>query len=131
MLSRTELLRIARARIKDSEALFKARRYDGAICLCGYAVEMALKARICKTLRWDGFPSTNKEFQDLISFRTHNLDVLLKLSGVEKKITENYFSEWSIVLKWNPETRYKQIGSATNQSARQMIDSAVSILRVL
>jgi hypothetical protein len=36
----------------------KAERFDGAFYLSGYAVELALKARICRTLKWRATPST-------------------------------------------------------------------------
>src|SRR2546430_6318938 len=64
MITRSDLQKIARARLRDVEVLYRSRRYDGAIYLCGYAVEIALKARICKTLSWLGYPSTGGEFQN-------------------------------------------------------------------
>jgi len=85
MITRSDLTKIARARLRDAEVLYRSQRYDGAIYLCGYAVEIALKAKICKTLSWLGYPSTGGEFQNYQSFRTHNLHVLLRLSGVEEK----------------------------------------------
>ncbi len=51
MLDKKEVKKIARARLKDAEVLAASRRYEGAIYLCGYAVELGLKARICKTLK--------------------------------------------------------------------------------
>jgi len=80
------LRQAARARIKDAEVLLTAKRYDGAAYICGYALELGLKARICRTLKWSGYPSTNKEFANYRSFKTHDLDVLLHLSGIEEKI---------------------------------------------
>jgi HEPN domain-containing protein len=62
MATITELRTLARARLKDAQILFLAKRYDAATYLGGYAVELALKARICKTLGWTNFPETNKEF---------------------------------------------------------------------
>ena len=59
MLNRRELKQIARARLKDAEVLLGAKRYDGASYLCGYALEVALKAKICETLKWKSFPATN------------------------------------------------------------------------
>lgn len=67
MLTRAELLKIAEARLKDAEVLFHSKRYDGAIYLCGYAVEVALKARICSTLHWYGYPMTSNEFKNVAS----------------------------------------------------------------
>jgi hypothetical protein len=65
MIPRRELRRLAFARLKDARALYAAGRYDAALYLCGYAVEIALKARICRTLRWEGFPQTRKQFRAL------------------------------------------------------------------
>lgn len=62
MLDRSELKKIAQARIEDGEILLNSHRYDGSIYLCGYAVEIALKERICRTLGWSGYPSTRREF---------------------------------------------------------------------
>ncbi|NLJ29092.1 MAG: HEPN domain-containing protein [Deltaproteobacteria bacterium] len=50
MIAINDLRKIAQARFKDADVLLKAWRYDGAIYLCGYAIELALKARICKIL---------------------------------------------------------------------------------
>jgi len=131
MLDITDLEKIATARIKDAEVLLNARRYDGAIYLCGYAVEIALKARICKTLGWSGYPSTTREFANYQSFKTHSLDVLLSLSGIEQKIKVELFAEWSAVAEWDPEIRYKPIGSATKKETKFMIDSSKKLLGVL
>ncbi len=131
MINRKELQKIARARLKDAEALFQNGRYDGSIYLCGYAAEVGLKNKICKTLGWAGFPSTGKEFQDLQSFKTHKLDILLSLSGAEEKIKENFLAQWSAVANWYPEVRYKKIGSATKQTAKIMIESTKILLNAL
>src|SRR5262245_42078838 len=131
MITRSDLTKIARARLRDAEVLYRSRRYDGAIYLCGYAVEIALKVRICRTLPWPGYPSTGGEFQHYQSFRTHNLDVLLRLSGVEERIKTTLMTEWSTVAGWDPEARYRPIGSATRQAAALMIASARVLLRAL
>jgi HEPN domain-containing protein len=58
MISTKDLRAIARARLRDAQVLLKAERFDGAFYLSGYAVELALKARICRTLKWRATPST-------------------------------------------------------------------------
>ena|SRR5712692_1007212 len=132
MILPTELRTIARARLRDAEALLTAGRYDGSVYLCGYSVEIALKARVCRTLKWTGFPSTNKEFEGYHSFRTHDLDVLLHLSGAEVKMKEpTYLTAWSVVAMWEPGTRYRPIGTATSADATDMIKSAKILLKVL
>jgi HEPN domain len=131
MITRSDLTKIARARLRDAEVLYRSRRYDGAIYLCGYAAEIALKARICQALSWPGDPSTGGEFQHYQRFRTHNLDVLLRLSGVEEKVKTTLMTEWSAVAAWDPEARYKPIGSTTRQAAALMIASARVLSRAL
>lgn len=111
--------------------LIEANRIDGAGYVCGYAVELALKARICETLNWPGFPENRHEFHNFASFRTHKLDVLLTLSGQERRIKSDYFSEWSEVATWDPEARYRAVGDADALQVGMMLLSAATLLRVL
>ena len=120
-----------RARLVDAEALRIAGRYDSAIYLCGYAVELQLKAAICRTLGWAGFPSSSREFENLRSFRTHDLEVLLRLTGREAESLAAYPKEWEEVSKWNPEMRYSPDGMADERMARAMLDAATTLVRVL
>ena len=95
MITTSELLNIARARLRDAQVLVRANRFDGAYYLCGYSVELALKVRICKTLKWSGFPEAGQDFKGLQSLKTHDLEVLLKLSGVENRIKRKYIASGS------------------------------------
>jgi HEPN domain-containing protein len=126
-IPRADLKKIARARITDAECLFTGGRYDGAVYLCGYAVELALKARICRTLKWPEFDPSGP----LHAFKSHSFDFLLSLSGIEAKITRLYLSPWSTMKRWEPELRYRPVGSTTRAEARNMIDAAVELLRVI
>lgn len=72
MIRITDLRTIANERFADAETLLLANRFDGAVYLCGYAIEIALKYKICQTLNWAGFPSTNKEFEKFKSLKTHD-----------------------------------------------------------
>jgi HEPN domain-containing protein len=93
VISKSELKELANARLEDSKILYEAKRYDGAVYICGYVIELGLKLRICKTLKWEGFPSLNREFSDFRSFKTHNLNVLLALSGIEEKVKSQFLPE--------------------------------------
>ena len=131
MLSAATLKSVARARLTDAKALLKAGRFDGSAYLCGYVVELALKARTCKTLKWVAFPETRSEFKDLQTFKTHDLDILLRLSGREQYIKVNLFPEWTAVSQWNPEARYQPVGSVTAETVQDMISAAQKILAKL
>ena len=122
---------IARARLEDATALFKNDRLDGALYMCGYAVELALKARICTTLSWTGFPEKRSEFEDLASFKTHKLDVLLRLTGHEQRIKTDFVWAWSAIAKWDPEARYRPIGCTKDIDVAIMLVAAELLLGTL
>jgi hypothetical protein len=131
MISVAELDNIAAARLQDAQVLLAAGRFDGATYLCGYAVEVSLKARICRVLNWPEFPSTGGEFQAYRSFQTHELDVLLRLSGQEARIKQNHFALWNAVAIWKTESRYDVIGTVQQSDATAMIQAAGQLLAVL
>ena len=122
MLTVAELRSISAARLEDAQALFNAGHYDGVVYLCGYSVELALKARICETLNWEGYPSTNREFRDYLTFRTHDLKVLLRLSGQESRIIESMRDTWRAVSNWNPDIRYRIPGSTNRSAAATLLE---------
>lgn len=128
MIKSSDIKNIAIARLEDSEILFNAQKYDGSFYICGYAIELGLKYRICVTLNWDGYPSTKNEFTGYSSFKTHELEVLLRLSGREKIIKSKFFADWNIVVDWDPEDRYEPIGSINKKDARLMINSSRNTL---
>lgn len=121
MLTIGELRSISAARLEEAQALLDAGYYDGVVYLCGYAVELALKARICETLNWVGYPSTSREFREIQSFRTHNLRILLRLSGQDGRIKAAHPNAWSNVSRWNPELRYLVPGSTGESSASNLL----------
>lgn len=131
MIPRLELRRLAFARLKDARALYAAGRYDAALYLCGYAVELALKARICRTLRWAGYPDSRTEFANFGSFKIHNLQTLLELSGEAQRIRAMHAAHWAALRAWNPARRYAPVGSTTADGARSLIISARHLVRAL
>lgn len=131
MIPVAELDNIARARLEDAKTLLAAGRFDGASYLCGYAVEVALKARICRTLNWPEFPSSGGEFQAYRSFQTHELDVLLRLSCQEARVKQSNFTQWNRVAVWTVESRYNVVGTAQQTNAATMIQAAEELLAVL
>jgi len=128
MLSVTELASTARARLKDADGLLSLGRYDGASYICGYAVEIASKARIVKTLKWPGFPNSGKEFDGLQSFRTHDLRRLLYLRGRESKILAKYKAEWADIVQCDPEMRYRPPGQLSRSVAERMVRSCQNVV---
>jgi len=131
VISIVDLRGIAEARLEDAKVLLANGRIDAAAYICGYAIELVLKARICVTLNWEGFPHERKEFEHLASFKTHRLHVLIALSGQEQRIKDEYLSEWSEVETWDPESRYKAVGLAEVAAIERMITAVETLLKVL
>lgn len=128
MIKISDIRQMAKNRLEDSEVLYKARRYDGSYYLCGYVIELGLKYKICETLDWDGYFETNSEFKGYNSFKTHDLDILLRLSGIETTIKSKVLVYWSIVRLWNPEKRYQPIGNIKPIDTKEMLKSSKIIL---
>lgn len=90
-----------------------------------------MKARICRTLKWDGFPSTAQEFKGLQSLKTHDLDILLRLSGMGARVKDKRYPDWSVAADWSPESRYRRIGTCTEPQATEMVAAAHGLLEIL
>jgi len=126
LISNQTLKYLIANKIKDAEILKRNNRFPASVYIAGYAVEIALKYKVCKALQFDfGFPETTQELSAyrnyinrnyskplmiaLNDIRTHNLNRLLFYSGIEFKIRNDFFSEWRIVTEWNPENRYRKV----------------------
>jgi hypothetical protein len=131
VISISDLRAIAKARLEDAEVLAQNGQIEGAQYLYGYAVEITLKARICTTLNWSGFPETGKEFENLSNFKTHKLDVLLRLSGQESRIKAEHLWEWSAVASWDPEARYKRVGQSDLIDFVLSLEAARTLMDIL
>jgi len=94
MISAAALHSTAREYLRAAKLLRTRRSYDVSAYLCGYAVEIALKARICRTLNWTTeFPETNSEFKLKSNLKTHDLEALLEFTGLQNKIKLGYFAD--------------------------------------
>ena len=131
MLLRIELLNLSLARMADAKLLFRNKSYDGAVYLSGYTIEFALKARICKQLRWAGYPSTDNEFRGKGNFKTHDFEILLQFTGMAPKINNDFRNEWTVMKEWSPEYRYRPIGTATQSEARRILTASKKLAKTL
>ena len=121
-LTLENLEKLSEEKLRDADVLYGAGCYGGAFYICGYAVELSLKEKICITLGWDEYPSDGK-YKFL---KIHDFEVLLHFSGAEKQVKKTLMSEWSIVMKWNPDTRYSS-AIQTAKNALLMIKSTEEI----
>lgn len=128
-LTPNQLKELSRVRLADAKVLYNAGHCDGAFYICGYAVEMGLKYKICKTLDWDEYPVSGKDAKKHQSFKTHKFEDLLHYSGAEKQ-KNSFIAEWSIVMKWDSEIRYSSV-KQTPEDVKVMIEATETILSKL
>lgn len=118
-----ELKDLAGARLRDAEILFDNGRNEAAAYMCGYVLEMALKACICRRLRVPEYPP-KKLKRD---FKTHDFDDLLLLAGLSEELTvlrnPALFTRWSIVANWKREWRYEAVGFMHRDAVRRMLEA--------
>jgi len=98
-------------RLLDANCLHEAGRFQGAIYLCGYALECRLKFCVCLAR---GAPYLEEtEAKNL----GHELDKSLHAAGLDKKLFKNEelrVAFLRIIREWSTEIRY--LGSASNNS---------------
>jgi len=98
-------------RLRDSEALLRAKRYSGAYYLAGYAVECALKACISKQTKRYAFPPD----RDLAGkIYTHNIQQIAEIAkspvDQESQADPQFGIYWAVVKDWNERSRYEKQG---------------------
>ena len=118
-----QLRGLAHLRLREAEALLQAGLYEGAAYICGYAVESALKARICRLLGVNEYPQ-NPRFR--AAYAVHDLDQLLYLSGLSSRMKQSSAAQlrnWMIALAWNPDRRYSARGSFSREEVEEMLEA--------
>jgi HEPN domain-containing protein len=125
MISKEALRELVKQKLKDADVLLANRRYAAAIYMSGYSLELAWKLKICKIFKFvHGFPESRAEFisyqnnvrsqralantiSELKQIKIHDLNRLLFFSGVEVRVRRDFLNEWSLVVDWSPEMRYR------------------------
>jgi HEPN domain-containing protein len=111
-MTRNDLRRLARIRLKEAGILLREGCYDGAYYLAGYAAECALKACIAKATRRCEFPDLEKVRDSY----THKLLVLVKVAGLsamldaERSGDSAFEVNWTTAKDWSEDARYAEHG---------------------
>lgn len=124
MSTRRELQRLACLRLREAEALFNSGCHDGCAYLCGYVVELALKAAICATLGIADYPDDRLKG----AFKTHDFDDLKLLAGMEQAFTATtaLLTNWSMASKWRSQRRYEPEGTYDQVAANEILEAVRS-----
>jgi HEPN domain-containing protein len=110
--TRAEFQELAGVRLEEAKSLLDLGKWSGAYYLAGYAVELALKACIIKSLMaTDAFPG--KEFSK--NCYTHSIEKLVGLAKLEDALKNardadpDLTANWAVARDWSEEKRYHRI----------------------
>ena len=131
----SNIRKLAWAKLKEAECLFEKDHCDWAYYTAGYAVELMLKARICRTFGIENFYDENsgilKQLKFPQTFKSHDFEQLSLLSGVFTELKKSALSDlslqaqWSSVCAWSEEVRYS--GGKTSQEVEKFLISVLGI----
>jgi len=115
IITKAEFQEMAEQRQEEAKTLLDQGRWNGAYYLAGYAVELALKACIIKTLlATDAF--SDKEFsKNCYTHAVVKLVGLAKLEGARKTAMDadpDLLANWALARDWSEEKRYHRIDRA-------------------
>ncbi len=108
VITRADLQRLTRIRVREARSLLRSKEYAGAYYLTGLAIECALKSCIAKNTRRYDFPD-----RDVVrDSYSHDLAKLLKTAGLEPRMAADtqanvrLQNNWLTVQDWSIESRY-------------------------
>ncbi len=117
----------AREKLLDAKCLLAGNRFDGAVYLAGYSLEIAFKVKLCKDYGLPAFPEHKGELTPTTRpWFNHKLLKLETLCGLNLSM----LTDWSIVKNWDVEARYIK-SSNTSQSASDFLDSVETLLTII
>lgn len=122
-MNRDDFQRLAEEHFRDAKALLDAGLYSGAYYMCGYPVECALKACICRrTKEFDFYPEP-KVHQLAWS---HEIQKLIEGSGLKgeffasRQADQDLDVNWKSVEGWEIRSRYE---THSHHDAQRLFDA--------
>ncbi|GAB2792978.1 hypothetical protein GCM10027275_42460 [Rhabdobacter roseus] len=128
MAKAEELKLMAQERLDEAQLLYVNTFFSGAYYLSGYAIELGLKAVICKRLNIEMFDG-QAPGKVAKTFQIHELPDLIILSGLHQNLEKlknedvNFAKTWSIVSGWSEQRRYEY--GCKLHTAKKFLDSVV------
>lgn len=126
---------LAIERLQEAECLIANGHFGGAYYIGGYAIELALKAVVCKKLDIEMFEKEAVPRHISKAFMIHNLLDLVFLAGLRNELMRACEKDgflldcWSLISNWSEQRRYDLPCNA--QTAKIFINSLKHVLRWL
>ena len=119
---------LAELRLKEAKELSNQGLYDGACYLAGYAIELALKATICKLLGTDFPPAASSRTDINKAYQTHNLLDLISLAGlktdfIRRQANPAFNTHWGRISNWSEAWRYLPKDTKNRQDAVDFVNA--------
>jgi hypothetical protein len=118
-VNRSDFQELAELHLQHAKALLDAQLYSGSYYMCGYVVECAPKACICKkTTQFDFYPSPDESRAEW----SHDFKKLIKAAGLESDFDASRAADrdldvnWESVENWSPHSRYEPRGQQEAQA---------------
>ena len=130
-----EIIALSDNKLEAAEILLENGLIDDAYYIGGYAFELLLKAKICKTL---GIPNFFEFDSRLIKaeaykpFKVHDLPQLMAFTGIymnfknEEDTNLQFKADWSVVKNWKEELRYSKGNKP--EDVREFIESLKNMM---
>jgi hypothetical protein len=140
--SEAELIKLSETKLKAAESLLNNHFPDDAYYIGGYAFELLLKAKICKTLCLPDFfdfdnsgkrklpkPSGKRNEKENLykPYKVHDYEQLIILSGLFAEFSEHiatnpiFNADWSVISNWDENKRYTTVSN--EKDVTSFIDS--------
>jgi hypothetical protein len=111
-MTRSDLQQLAELRINEAKLLLDNGYYQGAYYICGYAIELALKACIVRGFQDQWLDKAL--VKELSKLHTHDLATLLNFNGLiradlDRRTASNpaFGAAWRLALQWSADKRYE------------------------
>lgn len=114
-LTATRLQQLATIRLAEARLLYGSEFLSGAWYLGGYAVELALKAVVCRNLGVSAYPE--RAFAGRL--KSHSFSDLALLAGLTESLLVSlanpiFERNWELINTWDPQQRY-EVGRSKQQ----------------
>jgi hypothetical protein len=128
-VNRSDFQELAELHLQHARALLDAELYSGAYYICGYVVECALKACICKrTNQFDFHPSP----EESRAAWSHDFEKLIRAAELESELKAARAADLDLDVKWRVLRTGRLTADMSDTASRRLnLSSMLSQTRIM